>query len=426
MSRMQGVIICLVLTLIGAGLSGSLYHIHATGKSGGILGKVCGGEGRGCDKVLSSRWATLPPGPVAVTDAGSSGAEVDGPGGPAAPEHRAVGVPVAALGLFYFSALGVWFAAVGRPTGSRRWMHTAVLCICVAGVLGSIWFIIVMGALIRSWCPLCLGTHVVNLLLLGAVILARPRATGADEAVPSLRLAVVTIALAASVVFGEWKAFSAAGLSRGNEQLMQALEDLTGTVRQVELAYFQQEKADLDIRPDDPAIEAASGTRMTVVMFSDIECRFCAAYDGFLRNQVLPMFNDHLRLVFKHLPNTREHPNAYRAATAVEAARIQGQFWPMYDLLLQRRDALDGLSYEAAAEELGLNVEQFTRDMASEAVQRRIQEDMQQARRLGANSTPTVFLNLRPLDQLTRELPGFWELRRDGLKRVREARGQDW
>ena len=84
------------LSLIGAFLSGALLRVHVAGKgAGGFLAVVCGGEGAGCDKVVHSRWAVVPPAKPATGDPSSDAAS------------RRGSLPVAAIGLFYFSILTI-------------------------------------------------------------------------------------------------------------------------------------------------------------------------------------------------------------------------------------------------------------------------------------------------------------------------------
>ena len=61
------------------------------------------------------------------------------------------------------------------------------------------------------------------------------------------------------------------------------------------------------------------------------------------------------------------HPSAQLAAEAAEAAAAQGAFWEMHDLLLDHQDALALADLVAYAEQLGLDVERFSRDLTEHA-----------------------------------------------------------
>lgn len=100
-----------------------------------------------------------------------------------------------------------------------------------------------------------------------------------------------------------------------------------------------------------------------------------------------------MRLVFKHLPLESIHSHAMEAARAAEAARLQGQFWAMHDKIFENQRELGSEKYVEWAAELGLDVEQFGRDMQSEEVTERIQSDLEEASSLGIRGTPAFFIN---------------------------------
>jgi protein-disulfide isomerase len=88
-----------------------------------------------------------------------------------------------------------------------------------------------------------------------------------------------------------------------------------------------------------------------LVEYGDYQCPFCAqALPGVKR--ILSRYEYRVLFVFRHFPLVSQHPRAWRAALAAEAAGAQGQFWPMHDHLLGhlelaerlRGDALSGLN----------------------------------------------------------------------------------
>jgi predicted DsbA family dithiol-disulfide isomerase len=52
-------------------------------------------------------------------------------------------------------------------------------------------------------------------------------------------------------------------------------------------------------------------------------------------------------------------------------------------------------TFERYAQEIGLDMERFKRDVASDEVKKRIDEDMRQASKLGVTGTPAFFINGR-------------------------------
>jgi protein-disulfide isomerase len=135
-------------------------------------------------------------------------------------------------------------------------------------------------------------------------------------------------------------------------------------------------------------------------------------------------FGPSLVIVFREFP-LASHPRALAAARTAEAAGLQGKFWEMHELLYENQKTWhNAVDVEAIFEEyairLGLVLDQFKRDISSEAVNRRIDLDRERGQLIGVNSTPTVFLNGRevPLDSLASD-----KLRE--LIRIQIAPGRD-
>ena len=83
------------------------------------------------------------------------------------------------------------------------------------------------------------------------------------------------------------------------------------------------------------------------------------------------------------------------AALAAEAAGKQGKFWEMHDKLFENNKALSEDNYVAWAGELGLDVEQFKKDMADPGLKKKIEAQQAQGMTLGARGTPAFFINGR-------------------------------
>ena len=83
------------------------------------------------------------------------------------------------------------------------------------------------------------------------------------------------------------------------------------------------------------------------------------------------------------------------AALAAEAAGKQGKFWEMHDKIFENQKDLADERFIAYATELGLDVEQFKKDMASEELKKKITDQQTQGATLGARGTPAFFVNGR-------------------------------
>src|SRR5688500_10722747 len=95
------------------------------------------------------------------------------------------------------------------------------------------------------------------------------------------------------------------------------------------------------------------------------------------------------RCADRHCPLTQSHTQAETAAEAAEAAGAQGRFWQMHAELFINQDALDRLSLERYAIEIGLDVARFHMDLASRAHRERVLEDMASGEESGVAWTPT-------------------------------------
>ncbi len=101
-----------------------------------------------------------------------------------------------------------------------------------------------------------------------------------------------------------------------------------------------------------------------------------------------------MRIVFKHMP-LPNHAKAPAAHAAAEAAYRQGKFWEMHDKIFEKQREMSPQKYEEYAAEIGLDIEQFKRDIGSSEVKRRIDADTQDAKKVGATGTPAFFVNGR-------------------------------
>lgn len=132
--------------------------------------------------------------------------------------------------------------------------------------------------------------------------------------------------------------------------------------------------------------------------FGDFECPPCALFHPILE-QMEAEFGDKLRVTFRHFP-LPNHRHALRAASAAEAAGMQGKFWEMHKLIYEHQSEWKGLfdaqtAFDGYAKEIGLNVERFKRDLEGSQVAQRIIADGKRAKSLGVGGTPTVYLNGR-------------------------------
>jgi len=142
---------------------------------------------------------------------------------------------------------------------------------------------------------------------------------------------------------------------------------------------------------DDPSI-GNSTAKVTVVAFVDFQCSACASFSPMLK-QVVGEFGGTARLVVRDFPLTSIHDNAMQAALAGYAARQQGKFFEMADLMYRNQSALDADSLRGYARQLGMDLAKFDADMKSPAATAEIKKDIDDGNSYGVSGTPTIFVN---------------------------------
>jgi len=137
----------------------------------------------------------------------------------------------------------------------------------------------------------------------------------------------------------------------------------------------------------------AEKPKVSVVEFSDFQCPFCARVEPTL-DRIVKEYGDQVDVVFKHLP-LRMHSKAPAAHAAAEAAHRQDKFWEMHDLIFANQREMSPQKYEEWAQQLGLDMARFRKDVASAAVKKKVDADAAEAARLGVTGTPGFFVNGR-------------------------------
>jgi protein-disulfide isomerase len=129
---------------------------------------------------------------------------------------------------------------------------------------------------------------------------------------------------------------------------------------------------------------------VTIVEFSDFECPYCRSVQPTL-TQLLQTYGDQLRLVYKHLP-LEGHKNSLAAARRAYCASEQDRFWQYHDAVFASK-SLSPEALDQIAADLGLGLEKFQKCLASDASQSAVVKDIEAARLMRVNSTPSFIVN---------------------------------
>ncbi len=149
------------------------------------------------------------------------------------------------------------------------------------------------------------------------------------------------------------------------------------------------------IRPEDH-VDGPGDAPLLLVEYGDFECPYCgAAYPEV--EAVREALRGRLRFVFRHFPIAAAHPHALEAAEAAEAAGAQGRFWEMHASLFQDQGSLGRRALVARAEDLGLDVDRFRRELDEHVHLPRVRGDFRLGVREGVAGTPGFLANGRIL-----------------------------
>ena len=149
---------------------------------------------------------------------------------------------------------------------------------------------------------------------------------------------------------------------------------------------------------------------VTLVVFSDFECPWCAKLEPLLA-QLLAANADTVRVVFKHLPLPM-HPQAEPAALAAIAAQRQGKFWEMHDALFAVQQWTPAAVTETATR-IKLDMNRFQADLNSQETRMQLAKDKADAQAAEVAATPSVFVNGRPVRE--RSLPALQAMVNEAL-----------
>ncbi len=147
----------------------------------------------------------------------------------------------------------------------------------------------------------------------------------------------------------------------------------------------------------DEYIKGNKDASVTLIEYLDFECEACGAYYPLMK-QLSEEFKNDVRFVNRYFP-LPGHKNGMQAALSVEAASRQGKYWEMHNIVFDNqktwgeKPVADPAIFEGFAKQIGLNIEQFKKDVVSKEVKDRVERDKASGEKLGNTGTPTFFLN---------------------------------
>ena len=144
-------------------------------------------------------------------------------------------------------------------------------------------------------------------------------------------------------------------------------------------------------------IQGILSAKVVLVMYGDYQCpRSADVYKLIkaIKRELSAAFGeDYLCFIFRHFPQIQIHPQSQRAAQVAEAAAAQGKFWLMSDTLFDHQQRLENGYLVEYANDLGLDIPQFLKELSKQVHVDRINEDIEGGIQSGVTTTPALFIN---------------------------------
>src|SRR5215469_6195652 len=170
---------------------------------------------------------------------------------------------------------------------------------------------------------------------------------------------------------------------------------------------FAKAEASIDLsgRP----IRGNPQAAVTIVMYDDLQCPFCAKQYIALFNEVMNRYRDRVKVVLKDFPLTEAHPWAMDAAIVADCLIGQGDaqqsdaaYWQFTDYVHTHQQAVTSEwtsshvgTLARIAEQHGANVDQAKLQACvnSAAPKPAIEKSLAEEHSLGVTATPATFIN---------------------------------
>lgn len=145
--------------------------------------------------------------------------------------------------------------------------------------------------------------------------------------------------------------------------------------------------------------------KVTIVVFSDLECPFCRALAETIRKNVPKYYPNDVRVIFENFPLAK-HPWAHTAAAAGYCLSEQkpAAFWAYHDWIFAHQQEVTAASppkklirsqAEAIAKQQGADPAKVQQCIETDAAAAGVDEEVRLGRQLGIAQTPTFFIDGR-------------------------------
>jgi protein-disulfide isomerase len=164
--------------------------------------------------------------------------------------------------------------------------------------------------------------------------------------------------------------------------------------------------------------------RVVLTEYSDFQCPTCKYFSPIV-NKLKKAYGDTLVVRYRYFPLS-QHQYSRLAARAAQAAKDQGKFWAMHDLLFKNQDKWENARnaqhiFIGYAKKIGLNMQQFKSDLNAAKTEQIVMEQKKEGEKRGIHATPTFFINDEEMNSLPKGYKQFKALLDIYVKEARQA-----
>ncbi|MBF0273969.1 MAG: thioredoxin domain-containing protein [Nitrospinae bacterium] len=143
------------------------------------------------------------------------------------------------------------------------------------------------------------------------------------------------------------------------------------------------------------AIRGAKDAPITIVEYSDFQCPYCTKGYEIIKD-LMAKYENKVRFIYKHLPLTF-HEHAMLSSQYFEAIAMQSpeKAYQFHDTIFENhRSIAKGEEwFKEICEKLGLDMNKLAEDIKSDAVNKIIDADMEEASKFDITGTPGFLIN---------------------------------
>lgn len=165
-------------------------------------------------------------------------------------------------------------------------------------------------------------------------------------------------------------------------------------------------------------------SKVTLTEYVDFQCEACYAFYPTVK-EVKEKYKDRVKFQIKYFPISSSHQFALMAAANAEAAAQQGKFFEMHDKIFEGQKTWENAqnpqeNFDAYAKEIGLDMEQFKKDIEDPKTSATVKTDLAEVKRIGGTGTPTFALNGKKIENPENSVEAFSKLLDSELAKTSE------